>query len=58
MHEFSHFIYHRHLDTEDKNLHIYNDGKSFWESFSLNCKTEYITDYAATQPAEDFAELI
>ena len=58
MHEFSHFIYHRYLDTKEDDLKIFNDWKSFWEWFSSTCKMEYISNYAKTQPAEDFAELI
>lgn len=58
MHEFAHFIYHRHLDTKEEDKFLFNDWKSFWERFSINCKSEYISKYASTQPAEDFAELI
>jgi len=57
MHEFSHFIYHRHLDNREDDDKLFNDWKSFWEQFSKNIPS-YISNYASTQPAEDFAELI
>ena len=47
-HEHSHFIYHRNFS---KNI------KEYWENLS-NFIPEYITEYASTQPAEDFAELV
>ena len=61
LHEFSHFIYHRYIkdkvfekiDNTDLELTQYE----YWDYISKNLK-HYITDYASTHTAEDFAELI
>lgn len=61
LHEFAHFIYHRYLkeevfekiDTSDMQLTKYE----YWDYISKNLK-HYISDYASTHTAEDFAELI
>jgi len=61
LHEFSHFIYHRYIKTEYSELINETDfvltKLEYWERLSNNIK-EYISDYASTQAAEDFAELI
>ena len=61
MHEFSHLIYHtilkervfEKIDKTDMKLTKYE----YWDHISRNLK-DYITEYASTHPAEDFAELI
>jgi hypothetical protein len=61
MHEFSHFIYHRYIKKEyfekiDKS-DLSLTKLEYWRKIS-NTINDYITNYASTQPAEDFAELV
>jgi len=61
MHEFSHLIYHKVLKTSIYEKINKDDMKlsflEYWDYLSNNIK-HYITDYASTNVAEDFAELI
>lgn len=57
MHEFSHFIYHRYLDNWEETKMFFDDWKSYWNNLYKYIPS-YISNYASTQPAEDFAELI
>lgn len=60
-HELSHFVYHRYLKTsyyEEPNLSDLSlSVLEYWESLSERYNS-YISDYAKTQEAEDFAECV
>jgi len=61
LHEFSHLIYHTQIKTSIFEKIDNTDYKltkyEYWDYISRNLK-HYITDYAKTHSAEDFAELI